>query len=64
MRADGSVDTGNRGWFHASGDVEIGPGDAIVVPLNTERLPALVLWQSASTILYNLAFAAVALHSF
>jgi len=57
VRADGSVESGHRGWFSSSAGVEIRPGDAIVVPLNTERLPGLVLWQSISTILYNIAIA-------
>jgi protein involved in polysaccharide export with SLBB domain len=64
VRADGSVVTGSRGWFRASDSVEIRPGDAIVVPLNAEKLPALIVWQSATSILYNLAIAAIALHSF
>ncbi|HTT07055.1 MAG TPA: SLBB domain-containing protein [Steroidobacteraceae bacterium] len=58
VRADGNVLTGNRGWFRAGADVEIHPGDAIVVPLNAEKLPALTLWQSASSIIFNIAFAA------
>ena len=57
VRADGSVDAGRRGWFSSSEGVEIRPGDAIVVPLDTERLPGLVLWTSISTILYNIAIA-------
>jgi protein involved in polysaccharide export with SLBB domain len=58
VRADGSVVTGNQGWFRDGDGVAIRPGDAIVVPLNTVKLPALTLWQSASTILYNIAIAA------
>ncbi len=58
VRADGNVVTGNRGWFRSGTDVEINPGDAIVVPLNAEKLPALTLWQSASSIIFNIAFAA------
>jgi polysaccharide export outer membrane protein len=57
VRADGSVDAGHRGWFSSSAGVEIRPGDAIVVPLDTERLPGLVLWQAITTILYQLAIA-------
>jgi protein involved in polysaccharide export with SLBB domain len=57
VRADGSVDAGRRGWFSSSSGVEIRPGDAIVVPLDTERLPGLVLWSAISTILYNIAIA-------
>jgi protein involved in polysaccharide export with SLBB domain len=57
VRADGSVESGHRGWFSSSAGVEIRPGDAIVVPLDTERLPGLVLWQAITTILYNIAIA-------
>jgi protein involved in polysaccharide export with SLBB domain len=57
VRADGSVDAGRRGWFSSSAGVEMRPGDAVVVPLDTERLPGLVLWQSITTILYNIAIA-------
>ena len=57
VRADGSVDSGRRGWFSSSASVEIKPGDAIVVPLDTERIPGLVLWTSVSSILYNIAIA-------
>jgi polysaccharide export outer membrane protein len=39
------------------------PGDTIVVPLNTERVAALPLWTSVTTIIYNLAIALLAIHS-
>ena len=40
------------------------PGDTIVVPLDTERLPALPTWQAVTQILYNLGIAAAAVASF
>jgi protein involved in polysaccharide export with SLBB domain len=58
VRADGSVDSGSHGWFHGGDSVEVHPGDAIVVPLDTERLPALTVWTAVTTILYNIAIAA------
>jgi polysaccharide export outer membrane protein len=58
VRADGSVDSGSRGWFHDGSSVDIHPGDAIVVPLDTERLPALTIWSAVTQILYNLAIGA------
>jgi protein involved in polysaccharide export with SLBB domain len=65
VRADGSVvSSENNGWFRRSGQVAIKPGDTIVVPLDTERLPALPLWQAVTGILYNLAIAAAAVNSF
>jgi polysaccharide export outer membrane protein len=63
VRADGSVDSGSHGWFHSGDSVEIHAGDAIVVPLDTERLPALTVWTAVTTILYNLAIAAAEVHA-
>jgi len=37
--------------------------DTIVVPLDTERVRALPIWQSVSTIIYNLAIALLAINS-
>ena len=42
---------------------EIHPGDTIVVPLDTERVRALPLWQAVTTIIYNLAVALLAVRS-
>ncbi len=63
VHADGSVDSGNRGWFHNSSGVQVHPGDAIVVPLDTERLPSLTLWTAVTGILYNVAIAAAEVHA-
>jgi polysaccharide biosynthesis/export protein len=64
VRADGSVISkdGSR-WFSRS-NVEIRPGDTIVVPLDTERMPALPFWQAVTSIIYNLAISAAAVNSF
>jgi protein involved in polysaccharide export with SLBB domain len=65
VRADGSVvSSDSSGWFRRSGQVEMQPGDTIVVPLDTERMPALPLWTAVTQILYNLAIAAAAVNSF
>jgi polysaccharide export outer membrane protein len=65
VRADGSVvSSESNGWFRRSGQVAMKPGDTIVVPLDTERMPALPLWQAVTSILYNLAIAAAAVNSF
>jgi protein involved in polysaccharide export with SLBB domain len=65
VRADGSVvSSENSGWFRRSGQVAMRPGDTVVVPLDTERIPALPLWQAVTGILYNLAIAAAAVNSF
>ncbi len=65
VRADGSVIASeSRGWFRRGGQVEIRPGDTIVAPLDTERLPPLPLWQAVTQVVYNLAIAAAAINSF
>jgi protein involved in polysaccharide export with SLBB domain len=65
VRADGSVvSSEGSGWFRRSGQVAMRPGDTVVVPLDTERMPALPMWQAVTSILYNLAIAAAAVNSF
>ena len=64
VRANGDVISGERhGWFRRSHDIEIHPGDTIVVPLDTEHVRALPLWQAVTTIIYNLAVALLAVRS-
>jgi protein involved in polysaccharide export with SLBB domain len=64
VHADGSVDaTRVRWWLPHVGSTAIRAGDTVVVPLNAERVPALPIWQSVTTILYNIAIAAAAVHS-
>jgi protein involved in polysaccharide export with SLBB domain len=65
VRADGSVVSNEgTGWFSRGSQVSINPGDTIVVPLDTERMPALPFWQAVTQILYNLAISAAAVQSF
>jgi polysaccharide export outer membrane protein len=64
VRANGDVVAGGRsGWFRRTQSVEIRPGDTIVVPLDTERVRALPIWQAVTTIIYNLAVALLAVRS-
>jgi polysaccharide biosynthesis/export protein len=65
VRANGDVNSGERrgGWFRRSRSVEMRPGDTIVVPLDTERVLALPIWQAVTTIIYNLAVAVLAIRS-
>jgi polysaccharide biosynthesis/export protein len=64
VRVNGDVFSGERsGWFRRSQNIEIHPGDTIVVPLDTERVRALPLWQAVTTIIYNLAVALLAVRS-
>lgn len=64
VHANGSVVAveGHR-WFQPNGSqMQIKPGDTIVVPLDTERLPPLPFWTAVTTILYNVAIAVAAIH--
>lgn len=64
VRADGSVvGVNSNRWFRGSG-ADINPGDTIVVPLDAERMRALPMWTSITTIIYNLAVAVAALDLF
>ena len=64
VRANGDVNSSERsGWFRRSQTTDIRPGDTIVVPLDTERVRALPLWQAVTTIIYNLAVALLAVRS-
>jgi protein involved in polysaccharide export with SLBB domain len=64
VRADGSVVTHSGNSWFSSGGVEIKTGDTIVAPLDTERMRPLPLWTGVTTIIYNLAIAALAVNSF
>lgn len=64
VRADGSVvaNEGSR-WFSRGSNVEIHPGDTIVVPINAEQMLPLPFWQAVTGILYNVAIATAAVHA-
>ena len=64
VRANGGVvATEDNRWFSRS-SVSMRPGDTVVVPLDAERLPPLPFWQAVTGIIYNVAIAAAAVHSF
>jgi protein involved in polysaccharide export with SLBB domain len=64
VHANGDVVSGQRtGWFRRSRSVVMRPGDTIIVPLDTERVRALPLWQAVTTIIYNLAVSVLAIRS-
>ena len=65
VRASGKVVSARGGskWFGDSGDQSVRAGDTIVVPLDVDRMPRLALWQSSTSIVYNLAIAAAAIGS-
>jgi protein involved in polysaccharide export with SLBB domain len=63
VRANGSVVGANNSWFGRGGRASIQPGDTIVAPLDTERLPPLPFWQAVTSIIYNVAIAVAAVGS-
>lgn len=64
VRADGSVATKSASRWSRNYNVAIKPGDTIVVPLDTERMPRLPFWQAVTGILYNVAVSVAAINSF
>lgn len=64
VRADGSVvANGTSGrWFSRGGNVEIEPGDTIVVPINATQMLPLPFWEAMTGIIYNVAIAVAAIH--
>jgi protein involved in polysaccharide export with SLBB domain len=64
VRANGAVMAETKsGWFRRGRD-EIRPGDTVIAPLDTERLPPITQWASITQIIYNLAVAVAAVNSF
>jgi len=65
VRADGSVVArASSRWFSRGSSIRMEAGDTVVVPLDTERLPTLPLWQAVTQILYNVAVSVAAVNSF
>jgi len=65
VHANGSVIANSSSrWYNLGASAKVETGDTIVVPLDTERLPALPFWQAVTQIIYNIAIAAAAVHSF
>lgn len=64
VRADGSVANREKGFLARNYERSIKPGDTIVVPLDTERMPRLPFWQAVTQILYNVAISVAAVNSF
>jgi polysaccharide export outer membrane protein len=64
VRADGSVEVARASVLRRAYSVAIQPGDTIVVPIDTERMPRLPFWQAVTQIIYNLAVSVAAINSF
>ncbi len=66
VRANGSVVAAQSNyWFFRAGSrsFAVHPGDTIVVPINTQKLPPLPEWQAITGIIYNLAVGTAAVHA-
>ncbi len=65
VRASGAVVTSGRSrWFGRGGNLDIRPGDTIVIPLETDRIRPLTFWTNVTQILYQGAIAVAAVNSF
>jgi protein involved in polysaccharide export with SLBB domain len=64
VHADGNVVAAKGSLFSRNYDAAMQPGDTIVVPMDTERLPRLPFWQAVTQIIYNLAVSVAAVNSF
>jgi len=63
VRADGSVvASGGSRWFSQGGNIEMQPGDTIVVPINAVQMLPLPFWEAVTGIVYNVAIAVAAIH--
>ncbi len=64
VRADGSVvANGGSFWFDRGSNIQIEEGDTIVVPINAEQMLPLPFWEAVTSIMYNVAIAAAAVHA-
>lgn len=61
VRADGSVESANGGWFRRAPTMQ--PGDVIVVPLDATPIEPLTLFSSITQIIYQLALTVAAFNS-
>ena len=59
VRANGAVQSASKGTWMTE-DLNIYPGDTIVVPLDADRISNLKLWSSISEIVYQLGLSAAA----
>ena len=58
VRANGAVQSAKGSW--ADDELELLPGDTVVVPLDADRISNLKLWTDVSQILYQLGLSAAA----
>jgi protein involved in polysaccharide export with SLBB domain len=58
VRGDGSIIKYQSGFFDSDDDIALQAGDAIIVPMDVERVSPMVTWTSVSKVLANLAITA------
>ncbi|MCH2455699.1 MAG: SLBB domain-containing protein [Idiomarina sp.] len=65
VKANGAIERyeGGSSWFSFSESSQLGPGDAIIVPMDTTYTENLELWSQVTSILYNTAVAVAAINS-
>ena len=65
VRANGAVVAQNRSkWLGRGGNIDIRPGDTIVVPLDSDKMRPLTFWTNVTQILYQGAIAVAAIKTF
>jgi polysaccharide biosynthesis/export protein len=64
FHTDGGVVAWRSEFLRRNYDVAIQPGDTIVVPLDTERMPRLTFWQAVTQVVCNLAISIATVRSF
>ena len=64
VKANGMVYLPNSSSWFSRDDVDVQPGDTVVVPLDADRIKSLTLWTSVSQIFYQVALGAAAVASF
>lgn len=65
VRANGAVVVGNSSrWLGRGGNIDVRPGDTIVVPLDADRMRPLTFWTNVTQIIYQGAIAVAAIRTF
>lgn len=64
VKANGAIEPykGGSSWFSFSSNVQLGPGDTIIVPMDTTYTESLELWSQVTGIIYNSAIAIAAIN--
>ncbi len=63
VRGDGSIIKYESSLFSRDADLNLRPGDAIIVPMDVERVSPIVTWTAVTKILSNLAITAATLQT-